>query len=129
MVVTLHIAGIFVQESFPKILHIGHLFVPEGQDHILGGQIVSYFAHFATSFLLGILYINIFRITGRDWATTKGLIFGATNWILIFGISGKLLHLPMQSSIPVAFIMIIGHLIFGLATSWSIFWLSERFRL
>lgn len=128
-VIALQIADIFIHGSSPKVLHIAHLFIPAGQDHTFWGKIIAYIAHFGVSALLGILYINIFRVTGRDWATTKGLIFGIAAWIIIFGIMGKILELPQEASVAVTFVMIIGHLLFGVVISLSVFWLSERVKL
>ncbi|PKM47832.1 MAG: hypothetical protein CVV03_01235 [Firmicutes bacterium HGW-Firmicutes-8] len=127
--ISLETFGIFIEKSYPKVMHIALLFIPAGQDHTFGGKLIAYFAQFTIASLLGILYVNIFRLTGRDWATTKGLIFGAATWIIIFGIMGKLLNLPEQGDITVAFILIIGHLIFGVVTSWSVYWLSEKAKL
>jgi len=86
-VISLQISDIFINGSYPKILHVAHLFIPAGQDHTFWGKVIAHTAHFGVSALLGILYVNIFRITGRDWATTKGLLFGT--WIIIFGIREK----------------------------------------
>jgi len=42
---------------------------------------------------------------------------------------GKILNLPQGGGIAVAFMMIIVHLLFGVVTSWSVFWLSEKVKL
>lgn len=128
-VIVLQISDIFINGTYPRVLHIAHLFIPPGQDHTLWGKIIAHIAHFGVSALLGVLYVNIFRLTGRDWVTTKGFLFGIACWIAIFGIMGKLLNLPQKDRIEVAFVMIAVHLIFGIVTSWSVFWLSEKVKL
>lgn len=129
MIFVLRITSFTVYNSHPKIMHVAHLFVPAGQDHTFWGQVLAHIAHLGIGALLGVLYINIFRITGRDWVTTKGLLFGFATWLIIFGILGKMLNLPQQGGVTVAFLMLAGHLTFGIATSWAVFWLSERVKL
>lgn len=129
LILALQIASLFIKEPYPKLLHVAHMFIPPGQDHTFGGQVIAYIAHFTISSLLGILFANIFRLTGRDWATTKGIIFGAAAWVIIYGITGNLLNLPLRTSIVASFVIIAGHLIFGLATSWGIALLSQKAKL
>jgi len=125
----LQLSGLFIKESYPKILHIAHLFIPAEQDHAFGGKVIAYIAHFTVAALLGVLYVNIFRLTGKDWATTKGLVFGAATWIIVYGIAGTLLRLPQSAGIAASFVLIGGHLVFGLFTSWGVLWLSEKVKL
>lgn len=125
----LQLAGIYVKDSYPKVIHVAHLFVPAGTDHTFPGKIIAHIAHFTVASLLGILYVNIFRLTGRDWVTTKGIIFGAATWVVLYGFMGRLLNLPLQSGAASAFVILTTHLLFGVVTSWSIFGLSERVKL
>jgi len=123
------IIDIFLPSPQVKIMNIAHLFIPQGQDHNLWGNILGYTAHFTVAALLGIIFINIFRITGRDWAFTKGIIFGAATWVLLHGITANLLDLPQQTGIPLAFALLGGHLVFGIITSLSIAWFSSKLKL
>ena len=128
-IIVLQIADIFINGSYPRVLHIAHLFIPPGQDHTFIGKVIAHIAHFGVSALLGVLYVNIFRLTGRDWVTTKGLLFGIAAWIVVFGIMGKVLSLPQKGGMSVALVMILVHLVFGVVTSWSVFWISEKVKL
>lgn len=128
-IIILQISDIFINGTYPRVLHVAHLFIPAGQDHTFWGKVIAHIAHFGISALLGILYVNIFRLTGRDWVTSKGLLFGIAGWIIVFGITGRMLNLPQTNGIAVALVMILVHLIFGVVTSWSVFWLSERVKL
>ncbi|HWI55428.1 MAG TPA: DUF6789 family protein [Desulfobacteria bacterium] len=129
LIISLQIAEVFIHGPYPKVLHVAHLFIPPGQDHTFWGQVIAHIAHFGISALLGVLFINIFRVTGRDWATTKGLLFGIAAWIILYGVMGQILDIPQEAEITTAFVTIAVHLIFGVVTSWSVFWLSERTKL
>ncbi len=128
-ILAVQLFSLAVKGPYPKILHIAHLFIPPGQDHVFWGKVIGHIAHFTVSALLGIIFINIFRLTGKDWATAKGLIYGAALWIIIYGVMGVLLRLPQKASISVSFIILTTHLIYGLFTSWSVLWFSEKAKL
>lgn len=129
MLITMHILDFFIIDTFPKLIHIAQLFIPTGQEDTFWGKVIAHIAHFTISILLGIICINFFRLTGRDWATIKGIIFGLAIWIILYGMMGTILKIPEKGNILIGFAFIVGHLIFGIFTSWSLVWLSNRFRL
>lgn len=122
--------GLFLPAAPKIIMSIGTLFFSISQVNTLLGQIIAYTAHLTVSALLGILFINFFRITGRDWVITKGIIFGVAVWMILSGVAVHLLGLiPKKPSVSLAMVVLTSHLIFGLVISISASILSNKAKL
>ena len=130
LILSLNFFGLFFPAAPLVILLVGKLFISANQINIFGGQAIAYIAHFTVSALLGIIFINLFRVTGKDWAITKGAIFGLAVWLFLSGGVVNMLKLaPNKPDIPVALALLISHLVFGIVTSWSVLTFIRKTKL
>lgn len=130
LILYLYLLGIFLPAAPKIILFVGALFVPTSKITTIGGQVIAHTAHLIVSALLGIIFINIFRITGRDWVITKGIIFSLAVWIILGGGVVNLLKLTTEKpDISVAMAVLTSHIVFGIVTALSALLLSNKLKL
>lgn len=99
-------------------LHISaHVFLPPGAaTGTIPALTFGFIVHLIVSALLGIIAVGMLRLTGADYLWAKGLAFGGTVYLLVYGliaqafIPAAVLHPDLVTSA----VFLFGHLVYGL---------------
>lgn len=76
------------QTSYPRIA--GHLFMNRKQTETVLGKTIGWLTDAAIGAGLGVGYVGVLKLTGKDHAFIKGVGYGHGAWTLFLGGSNKL---------------------------------------
>ncbi|MHB9095476.1 MAG: DUF6789 family protein [Eubacteriales bacterium] len=90
-------------------------------------HIIQWSAHLAVGMLFGIIFAQIFRYMSSRYWWLKGIVYGLILWFLLTGV-GTLFKMPMWTIISprTALTLLIGSLIYGAATAYTLKVLDKR---
>ncbi|MEL7565002.1 MAG: hypothetical protein AAGU27_08990 [Dehalobacterium sp.] len=88
---------------------------PQDLHHMMIGSIVSFLADYIYGAFLGVIFVYIIYLTGKNFLIIKGLIFGSFLWVFSFGGLGSLPIVTLQEVISADTIYyLLFHLVFGI---------------
>ncbi|WP_066633538.1 DUF6789 family protein [Desulfolucanica intricata] len=93
-------------------------------------SIVGFISHITVGILFGILFAYIILKTSDKYYLTKGFIYGLALWFLLLGF-GTMWRLPMWTNVPppTSLAILIGSIIYGLVTAYTLKLLERRTKL
>ncbi|WP_408956263.1 hypothetical protein [Natroniella sp. ANB-PHB2] len=101
------------------------LFLAEDVAHTTAGIIFGLSIHLVFGSIVGLLYTNLLPYTGKDYLFYKGFLLGAISWLVIGGIIGNILGLPIKDTLIDTTIHMGLNILFGLAVVYTASYLSK----
>lgn len=99
--------------SYPTIA--GNLFLTQKQSQTKLGRAMGWLTDAAIGAGLGVGYVSVLRLTGKDHAYTKGVGYGHGAWALFLGGTNKLKVTPTLPKDPKTLMSFyVGHTLYGL---------------
>ncbi|HEX2953546.1 MAG TPA: hypothetical protein VHR47_06140 [Bacillota bacterium] len=108
---------VFWQMTASRFLVKNDLYKPIA--YLIGGL-----ADLTIAALIGVAFIYLLRITGRDYHYIKGAGFGLILWVVLFGtVLSQSIQAKLTLSATAILVTAVAHIIYGLALSFFAFWL------
>jgi hypothetical protein len=123
LAIILNITGI----STIRILYLNSIvFLPSQLADTIAGNIFGLFTHLLIGAIVGIIIVYLLPYIGTDYLLFKGMLLGAFSWLIIGGMIGNMLRLPMQDTILNNTLLIFLNLIFGIVTFYLAILISRK---